>query len=180
MIPYDLRKITTAIFDVDGVLSAQTVLTAPDGDLLRTANVRDGWAIREALRRGLRIIILTGGSSESVRLRYERLGVGDIVMGSADKLRDYEALKARYALSDEEILYMGDDLPDVPVMRRAGCPCCPEDACPEAKSAAIYISRLPGGQGCCRDVLEQVMRVKELIIKSSCSGLGVAGAPSEE
>lgn len=160
MINYDLRLIRAAIFDVDGVLSCQTVNIAPDGQLIRTANVRDGYAIKKALKAGLHIAIITGGDNESVRLRYERLGITDIFMGCKDKLVVYEALKQRYHFTDAEILYMGDDLPDLPILRQAGCPCCPADACFDVKAASIYISQLPGGGGCCRDVLEQVIRTK--------------------
>lgn len=158
MINYDLSKITTAIFDVDGVLSAETITLNADGEPLRTVNVKDGYAIQLAVKTGLRVVILTGGDTRAVRLRYERLGVKDILTGSAVKVVDYRLLKERYALADEEVLYMGDDIPDLEVMRLVGCPCCPSDACPDVKQASLYISDRKGGQGCARDVLEQVMR----------------------
>lgn len=160
MISYDLRKIKAVIFDVDGVLSAETITLHPDGEPMRTVNIKDGYAIQLAQKLGLRIAIMTGGTTESVRLRYERLGVEDIYMGCAVKIRTYEEFVARYALCDEEIMYMGDDIPDYEVMRRVGCPVCPADACQDIKDVAIYVSGKRGGYGCGRDVIEQVLRTK--------------------
>lgn len=166
MIDYDLKTISTVIFDVDGVLSAETITLNADGEPLRTVNIKDGYAIQLAVKLGLRVVILTGGNTQAVRLRYERLGVKDLLMGSDVKLRDYQLLKQRYGLSDEEILYMGDDIPDLEIMRVVGCPCCPADACPDVKQVARYISQKAGGQGCARDVLEQVMRAQGLWLTS--------------
>ena len=95
-----------------------------------------------------------------MRLRYERLGLDDIYMRSAVKIKTYDEFLAKYGLSDDEVLYMGDDIPDYEVMKRCGCPCCPADACPEIKAISIYVSHRKGGMGCARDVLEQVMRVQ--------------------
>lgn len=160
MINYDLSKIRAVVFDVDGVLSAQTIPLHPSGEPMRTVNIKDGYAIQLACKAGLRIAILTGGTTESVRLRYEHLGVEDIMMGSAVKLRDYERFLAKYGLSDDEVAYMGDDIPDYEIMCRCGCPCCPSDACPDIKAVSLYVSRVPGGCGCGRDVIEQVLRAQ--------------------
>uniref|UniRef100_A0AB33JKY8 HAD-IIIA family hydrolase n=4 Tax=unclassified Prevotella TaxID=2638335 RepID=A0AB33JKY8_9BACT len=160
MIPYDLEKIKAIVFDVDGVLSAQTITLASDAEPLRTVNIKDGYAIQLAMRLGLRIVILTGGTTESVRLRYERLGVEDVYMGCSVKIKTYDEFLQKYNLSDENILYMGDDIPDYEIMRRVGCPCCPKDACADIKDISIYISQYAGGQGCGRDVIEQVLRVQ--------------------
>ena len=162
MINYDLRKIKAIIFDIDGVLSAQTVLMDDNGDPFRSVNVRDGYAIQLANKMGLRIAIITGARTESVRLRYEYLGVEDIYLRSSEKIKDYEEFKAKHDLRDEEIAYMGDDIPDLEVMSRVGCPCCPADATPEAKEISIYVSERLGGHGCGRDVIEQVMRAQGL------------------
>lgn len=162
MINYDLQSISTIVFDVDGVLSAETITLAASGEPLRTVNIKDGYAIQLAMKEGLRIVIMTGGNTEAVRLRYERLGVKDIYMGCGVKLKAYEDLKAKYALKDEEILFMGDDIPDYEVMSRVGCPCCPADACPDIQSISRYISHKRGGYGCGRDVVEQVLRAKGL------------------
>ena len=136
MINYDLTKIKAIIFDVDGVLSAETITLSAEGEPLRTVNIKDGYAIQLAMKLGLRIVILTGGKTEAVRLRYERLGVEDIYMGCAVKVKTYEEFLKRYQLTDEEVMYMGDDIPDLEIMRRVGCPVCPKDACYEIKEAS--------------------------------------------
>lgn len=160
MINYDLSKIRAIIFDVDGVLSQETITLAADGEPLRTVNIKDGYAIQLAVKLGLRIVILTGGTTEAVRLRYERLGVQDVYMGCAVKMRTYEEFLAKYELTDDEVMYMGDDIPDLQVMQRVGCPVCPKDACPEVLETSIYVSSRQGGQGCGRDVIEQTLRAQ--------------------
>lgn len=160
MINYDLTRISTIIFDVDGVLSAETIPLHPNGEPMRTVNIKDGYAIQLAVKLGLRIVILTGGTTESVRLRYERLGVEDVLMGCAVKLQAYEGLLVKHHLTDEEVMYMGDDIPDLEIMRRVGCPVCPRDACPDVKDVSLYVSDSLGGHGCGRDVIEQVLRAK--------------------
>ncbi len=160
MINYDLSKIRAVIFDVDGVLSAETITLHPNGEPMRTVNIKDGYAIQLAMKLGLRIVILTGGTTESVRLRYERLGVQDVYMGCAVKVKTYEAFLAKYGLADDEVMYMGDDVPDYEIMQRVGCPVCPADACPDIKAVSLYVSHLRGGYGCGRDVIEQVLRAQ--------------------
>ncbi|MBQ6768448.1 MAG: HAD-IIIA family hydrolase [Prevotella sp.] len=160
MINYDLSKIRAVIFDVDGVLSAETITLHPNGEPMRTVNIKDGYAIQLAMKLGLRIVILTGGTTESVRLRYERLGVQDVYMGCAVKVKTYEAFLAKYGLTDDEVMYMGDDVPDYEIMQRVGCPVCPADACPDIKAVSLYVSHLRGGYGCGRDVIEQVLRAQ--------------------
>ena len=160
MINYDLTKIKAVIFDVDGVLSAETITLDPTGEPLRTVNIKDGYAIQLAMKLGLRIVIMTGGNTAAVRIRYERLGVEDIYMQCAVKVKSYEQFLCRYGLTDEQVLYMGDDIPDYEVMRRCGCPCCPADACTDIKSVSVYVSSRKGGEGCGRDVIEQVLRAQ--------------------
>jgi len=160
MINFDLQQIRAIIFDVDGVLSAETITLSADGEPLRTVNIKDGYAIQLAVKMGLRIVILTGGRSEAIRLRYERLGVTDIFMGCAVKIKTYDEFLARYGLSDAEVMYMGDDVPDLEILRRAGCPACPQDACSDVKDACIYVSPYRGGYGCGRDVIEQTLRAQ--------------------
>ncbi|MGI6233174.1 MAG: KdsC family phosphatase [Prevotella sp.] len=167
MINYDLRRIRLIVFDVDGVLSASTIGMDNEGQPQRTLNIKDGYAIQLAVKMGLRIAIITGGRSEAVRRRYAYLGVEDIVMGAAVKVKAYDELLRRYNLKDEEVLYMGDDIPDLEVMRRAGCACCPADACDEAKEVSCYVSRKDGGFGCARDVVEQVLRAQGLWMKDA-------------
>lgn len=160
MIDYDLRKIKALAFDVDGVLSAETILLHPGGEPMRTVNIKDGYAIQLAVKMGFHVAIITGGRTEAVRKRYEGLGVRDVYLGCAVKIKTYEEFLDRYGLSDEEVLYMGDDIPDYEVMKRCGCPCAPADAAPEIKDTVIYISHLKGGCGCGRDVIEQVMKAQ--------------------
>lgn len=162
MIPYDLTKIKAVIFDVDGVLSAGTIPMDSAGIPLRTVNIKDGYAIQFAVKQGLKIVILSGGNTPSVRKRYENLGVKDIFLGCEVKIETYDRFLADTGLADEEILYMGDDIPDYEVMRRVGCPCCPKDACSDIRGISIYVSPYNGGYGCGRDVIEQVLRAQGL------------------
>ena len=165
MINYDLRLIKAIIFDVDGVLSAETITLSADGEPLRTVNIKDGYAIQLAVKMGLRVVILTGGRTEAVRLRYERLGVEDIHMGCAVKIRAYDEFLEKYKLTDAEVMYMGDDVPDLEIMRRAGCPVCPQDACPDIRDVSLYVSPYRGGYGCGRDVIEQTLRAQDKWLK---------------
>lgn len=160
MINYDLQKIRAAIFDVDGVLSAETITLSSEGEPLRTVNIKDGYAIQLAVKMGLRVVILTGGVTKAIRLRYERLGVEDIFMGCAIKIKTYDEFLEKYQLSDDEVLFMGDDVPDIEILRRVGCPVCPADACPDVKNVCLYVSPLKGGYGCGRDVIEQILRAQ--------------------
>lgn len=160
MINYDLKKIRAIIFDIDGVLSSETITLSAEGDPLRTVNIKDGYAIQLAMKLGLRIVILSGARVQSMRKRYEYLGVEDIYIGCAVKIETYENFLRKYGLKDDEVIYMGDDIPDLEVMRRVGCPVCPKDACPEIKDVSIYISDRIGGHGCGRDVIEQTLRAQ--------------------
>ena len=162
MIDYDLSKIRAIVFDVDGVLSRQTITLSPDGIPLRTVNIKDGYAIQLAVKLGLRLAIMTGANIKSIRTRYESLGMTDIYIGCSVKIRTYEEFKAKYNLRDEEVMFMGDDVPDLQVLHRVGCPVCPRDACPEVQQACLYISHLNGGEGCARDVIEQTLRAQGL------------------
>ena len=161
-INYDLRKIKALVFDVDGVLSANVIPMSVSGEAMRTINIKDGYALHQAVGSGIRIGIITGALSEAVRRRFLSLGVPteDIYIASSVKMVDYEDFLSRHRLKDEEVLYVGDDIPDYPVMKRCGLPCCPKDAAPEIKSMAVYISHAKGGYGVGRDVIEQVMKAQ--------------------
>lgn len=165
MINYDLKRIRAIVFDIDGVLSSSTISMDAHGEPMRTVNIKDGYAVQLAAKVGLRIAIITGGFDEAIRMRYERLGVQDIYMKSAIKLQAWDDFLTKYGLHDDEVLYMGDDIPDYEVMQRSGCPCCPADACDEIKDIAIYISQCEGGKGCGRDVIEQVLKAQRLWMK---------------
>ena len=167
MINYNLKDIKAIIFDVDGVLSCETITMSSVGEPLRTANIKDGYAIQLAQKLGLRIAIMTGGKTEAVRIRYEALGLEDIYMSCAIKVNTYNDFVNKYGYDHNEVIYVGDDIPDLEVMRLVGCPCCPKDACPEIKEISIYVSDKEGGKGCGRDIIEQVLRAKDMWMKDS-------------
>ncbi len=160
MINYDLQKIRAIVFDLDGVLSKSTISLGIDGTPLRTVNIKDGYAIQLAVKMGLHIAIISGCRIEGVRKRYEGLGMTDIYLGAAVKIKVYEDFLARHGLKDDEVMFMGDDIPDLEVMNRVGCPVCPKDACSEIKAASLYVSDRDGGDGCGRDVIEQTLRAQ--------------------
>ena len=160
MINYDLQKIKAVVFDVDGVLSASTIQMDGKGDPVRTINIKDGYAIQLAVKHGIRLAIMTGGHNENIRSRYEYLGVKDVYINCSMKIRTWEEPLSKYDLHEEEIIYVGDDIPDYEVMKRAGCPCCPKDACTEIKEISTYVSDYEGGHGVARDILEQVLKAQ--------------------
>lgn len=159
-IPYDLNKIKAFAFDVDGVLSPSTIPMHISGEPLRMVNIKDGYAIQLAIKMGFPIAIITGGNTEAVRKRFKGLGVKDIFLGASAKLPIYESWLKKYQLCDEEVLYMGDDIPDIEIMRRVGLAVAPRDAAVDIIEIAHYISTFDGGMGCAREVIEQVLRAQ--------------------
>ncbi len=155
------EPINTFIFDVDGVLTNSNLLVLENGKLLRQMNVRDGYAIKRAIDMGYKVAVITGGKSEGVVKRLQGLGVVDIYYGIRDKVEAYREFMYLYDedITDENVLYMGDDVPDYDVMRLVGFPTCPRDACPEILSIASYVSHAAGGAGCVRDVIERTLRL---------------------
>ena len=160
MINYDLRKIRAIVFDLDGVLSKSTISLGMDGTPLRTVNIKDGYAIQLAVKMGLNIAIISGCRIDAVRKRYEGLGMTDVYLGAAVKIKVYEEFLAKHDLKEDEVMFMGDDIPDLEVMRRVGCPVCPKDACNEVKEVSVYVSDYEGGCGCGRDVIEQTLKAQ--------------------
>ncbi|MBN2667831.1 MAG: HAD hydrolase family protein [Bacteroidales bacterium] len=156
----ELKHVKAFAFDVDGVFSSASVLMHPSGEMLRTSNIKDGYAIYHARKMGYPVAIITGGDSELVRQRFSYLGVEHIYLKSRDKMLDFQDFIKKENLDPKAILYMGDDIPDYPVMKSVGIPTCPEDAAVEIKSVAKYISHRKGGEGCVRDVVEQVLRAQ--------------------
>ena len=161
MINSDLKKIRAVFFDVDGVLSCETIPQHPNGDPMRTVNIKDGYAMQHAMKCGLILAIITGGRTEAIRIRYEGLGLKDVILGAAVKIKVYNKVKVKYRLHNEEIAYVGDDIPDYEVLQQCGLSCCPADAAPEIKAMCTYISHKNGGQGCARDILEQILKAQD-------------------
>ena len=161
-INYDLKKIKALVFFFFFVLSANVIPMSSEGEPLRTVNIKDGYSLHLAAKQGVLLGIITGGRTEAVRKRFTSLGFedGNIYMGSSVKIHDYHDFRDRHGLKDEEILYVGDDIPDLEVLRYVGIPVAPADACSEVLQTAVYISEHNGGAGAVRDIIEQVLRVK--------------------
>lgn len=155
-----MNTITTFVFDVDGVLTDGSVFVNNSGEMLRTMNIRDGYALKTAIDCGYNVCIISGGSNEGVRVRLRNLGITDIHLGTPDKVATFDEYTDVYSILPEQVLYMGDDIPDYHVMHLVGLPTCPQDACPEIKGISKYISHKNGGKGAVRDVIEQVMKVQ--------------------
>lgn len=155
-----MNDITTFVFDVDGVLTDGSVFVNNAGEMLRTMNIRDGYALKAAVDNGYNVCIISGGSNEGVRVRLRNLGITDIHLGTTDKVATFDEYTDVYNILPEHVLYMGDDIPDYHVMQLVGLPTCPQDASPEIKTISKYISHKNGGKGAVRDVIEQVMKVQ--------------------
>ncbi|MDG2433846.1 HAD family hydrolase [Flavobacterium sp.] len=155
-----MNEITTFIFDVDGVLTDGSVFISNEGEMHRTMNIKDGYAMKAAVDSGYNVCIISGGSNEGVRVRLRNLGITDIHLGSPNKVDTFDEYTDVYGIKPEQVLYMGDDIPDYHVMKLVGLPTCPQDACPEIKGISKYISHKNGGKGAVRDVIEQVMKVQ--------------------
>ena len=154
-----MNDITTFVFDVDGVLTDSSVVVTTEGEILRTMNIRDGYAMKAAVENGYNVCVISGGSNEGVRVRLRNLGITDIHLGTPDKVETFKEYIELYNIKPEQVLYMGDDIPDYHVMKLVGLPTCPQDACPEIKMISKYISHKNGGKAAARDVIEQVMKV---------------------
>ncbi|GHU58939.1 hydrolase [Bacteroidia bacterium] len=161
-INYDLKKIKGFIFDVDGVLSREVIPLHPNGDPMRTVSTKDGYAIQLAVKKGFELAIITGGYTEAVKIRFSRLGMNHIYMKSSIKMHDFNDFIAKTGLLPEELIYVGDDIPDYQIMSIIGLPVAPADAVPEIKQIAKYISHRNGGDGVARDVIEQTLKVQGL------------------
>ena len=155
-----LGNITTFVFDVDGVFTDGSLLIDSEGELLRKMSVKDGYALKTALVKGYNVCIITGGTNEGVRKRLAGLGVTDIYLGAHHKEEPFNEYLEKHGIASENVLYMGDDLPDIPPMQLAGLPTCPQDAVSEVKAVAKYVSHRNGGDACVRDVIEQVLKVR--------------------
>ena len=155
-----MNDITTFIFDVDGVLTDGTVNVTETGEMLRTMHIRDGFAMKAAIESCYIVWIISGGNNAGVRIRFQNLGLTEIHLAAPDKVATFKNLIDKYKINPENILYMGDDIPDYHVLKLVGLPSCPQDAVPEIKAISNYISNINGGLGAVRDVIEQVMKVQ--------------------
>ena len=155
-----MNSITTFIFDVDGVLTDGSIFISNEGEMHRTMNIRDGYAMKAAVESGYNVCIISGGSNEGVRVRLRNLVITDIHLGTPNKVETFDEYTDIYKINPEQVLYMGDDIPDYHVMKLVGLPTCPQDASPEIKAISNYISHKKGGKGAVRDVIEQVMKVQ--------------------
>lgn len=155
-----LGRIKAFVFDVDGVMTDGSVTVFPTGEFVRKMNVKDGYAMQLAAKRGYRIIIITGGKEDSILTRFNRLGIHDIVLNATSKLEKLREYCDGYGIAPADMLYMGDDVPDIAPMKAVGLPCCPSDACVDVLAVSKYVSPYKGGEGCVRDVIEQVLKAQ--------------------
>lgn len=155
-----MPQINTFIFDVDGVLTNGFITITTNGELIRNMSVKDGYALKTAIDAGYNVCIISGGTNEGVRKRLEGLGIKDIYLGTHTKTIQLEDYFTKNNINPKNVLYMGDDIPDFPVMKLVGLPCCPKDAVSEIQNISKYISQKKGGTGCVRDVIEQVLKVQ--------------------
>jgi len=151
------QKISTLIFDVDGVFTDGSLLITEDGDMLRTMNAKDGYAIKRALQTGMNIAIITGGDSAGVEKRFKKLGVKDVFLKTHDKLSRYKQYISKYHIPEDEILYVGDDILDLELLQHVFLPACPRDAAHEVLAVSEFISNYDGGRGCVREIVEKVL-----------------------
>ena len=164
----ELKKIKAFVFDVDGVLSHHAMHLTPEGELVRTSCAKDGYAIMYAIRKGYKVIIISGGGAPGMAERFRKLGIQDIYLKIENKVEALLEVINKYNLEKEEIMYMGDDIPDYNVMQMVGLPVCPADACEEIKSVSRYISDIEGGEGCARDVISQVLKARMDWMDTGC------------
>lgn len=156
-----LKDVSALVFDIDGVLTNGDIIASDSGEFLRTFNIKDGYALQLAVKRGLVVAVISGGRGQAMQHRFEGLGIQEVFLGVSDKVQVLNALLSRYGISPEHVLYMGDDIPDLKVMQLVGLPVCPADAVPEIKAVSVYVSPNHGGRMAARDVIEKVLRVQE-------------------
>ena len=157
----EFKKITTFVFDIDGVLTDGTLLILSDGLQARRMHVKDGFGLQMAMKKGYNVFIISGGDSHEVQARLEKLGVKNIHLSVGDKAQLLTSLLQKHKIEMANVLYMGDDLPDLPLLKKVGLSCCPADAVYEVKNIVKYISPVNGGWGCVRDVIEKVLKVND-------------------
>lgn len=160
------KNIKALVFDCDGVMTNGTAMMTEEGEALRSFNIKDGYAVQHAVKQGIAVAIISGGSGEGMRHRFTKLGVKDIYLGIAHKMDTFNAFCKKYDLTPNEVLYMGDDMPDLPILQICGLPCCPKDAASEVIAICQFISTKNGGEGAVREVIEQVMKTQDIWLNS--------------
>lgn len=153
----EIKKVKLFVFDIDGVLTNGSLLVLETGEMARNMSVKDGYALQLAVKKGYKILVISGADSPAAKLRLEKLGIKDVFLKTLDKAAVLSKFMSKNKLAKEEVLYMGDDMPDIKPMQLSGIPCCPEDAVPQVKAISKYISRYKGGNGCVRDVIEKTL-----------------------
>ena len=156
-----LNNVRAFVFDVDGVMTNGKVMITSEGEMYREMDTRDGFALKYALLKGFKIGIISGGTNEGVKKRLELLGVNKVYLGIHEKDIAFDDFVSTFNINPDQVLYMGDDVPDVPVMEKVGVSTCPQDALPDVKRVVDYVSHKKGGDGCVREIVEQVMRVQD-------------------
>ena len=172
----DIALVEAIVLDVDGVMTDGGIIPTPDGDFIRRYDAKDGYAIASALREGLKVCVISGGRGRMLENRLTMLGVSRMYLNCMDKVAAIREFMADNCLTTEQVLYMGDDIPDLECMRVVGMPVCPADACMEVVEASRYVSEFNGGHGAVRDIVEQVMRAKGIWAKNL---KGVLGLPTK-
>lgn len=160
-LPEQFKQIKTFVFDVDGVLTDGSLWIMEGGLMVRRMNIKDGYALQLAIRQGYKVVIISGAVSEPVKDRLNRLGVTDIYMGVTNKREVLQNYVATHSLHLQNVLFMGDDIPDYTAMQMTGMPCAPANAAPEIRRISKYISAIAGGHGCVRDVIEKVLKLND-------------------
>jgi 3-deoxy-D-manno-octulosonate 8-phosphate phosphatase (KDO 8-P phosphatase) len=158
---HKLKEITTFIFDVDGVLTDGSVFVTENGEQSRAFNIKDGYALQLAVKCGYNVCVVSGSRSKSALYRLNSLGVKDVYMGIHTKIEKVKIYLEEKSISPENVLYMGDDIPEMEVMKMVGLPVCPADAVEEIKAVSMYVSPIAGGRGCARDVIEKVLKIQD-------------------
>lgn len=156
-----LNQVKAFVFDVDGVLTDGTIQITTEGEMYRTMHTKDGFALKTAVDKGYPVCIISGGSNEGVRGRLMALGIKEVHLATHNKTEVLKQFIKTHQLQQNEVVYMGDDIPDFEVMQQVGVPCAPQDAVPEIKALSVYVSHKKGGKGCVRDIIEQVLKVQD-------------------
>ena len=173
----DIAQIEAFVFDVDGVFTDGGIVVLPEGDFLRTYNAKDGFAVTYAIRAGYKVGIITGGYGKALEIRFRLLNVTSFQPGCTDKLTKLREFMAEHSLQPGQVLFMGDDLPDIECLKYVGMPVCPADAVPDVQNVCRYVSQFNGGEGCVRDIIEQVLRARGDWDYTKAA-LGMRGIPS--